>query len=281
MDATIENKRKLAREKELKSIRRNKIKYIIISILSIITVLTLWELAVKFQWVDTRFLESPLDVLKVIAEKITTKEPDGAVLFEHILSSAVVVWLGFLFSAIIGIPLGLFMGWYKPIDRLVRPIFELVRPIPALAWIPIVLLFFGVSVQGRAVIIFFGSFVLVVINTYTGIKSANPVLINVAKVCGASNFMTFYRIGIPSAMPMIFAGLRSAIASSWATVVAAEMLGTSMGLGYLIQFGRSVSSVSIIIAGIMVIGVCGWISTQIVALVEKRVLKWRPEQHEK
>lgn len=276
MGSSVEKERLLFREKELKKIRNDKIKYVFISIISVTSVLALWEIAVRFQLVNTRFLESPLEVINVLIEKISIKKPDGAYLYEHVVVSAIVVWIGFLSAAIIGIPLGLFMGWYKSFDRIIRPVFELVRPVPALAWIPIVLLFFGISVKGRASIIFLGCFVLIVLNTYAGVQSTSQVLINVAKTCGASEFEVFTKIGIPSATPMIFAGLRSAIASSWATVVAAEMLGTSKGLGYLIQFGRSISSISMIIAGIMIIGICGLISIQVVAYVESRVLKWRP-----
>ena len=202
---------------------------------------------------------------------------DGGLLFQHILESAKTVWLGFIAGAVIGVPLGLFMGWYKLCNRLIRPLFEVVRPIPALAWIPIVLLFLGIGTEARAAIIFFGSFVAIVINTYTGIRLTNTVLINVAKTCGASNFMIFWKVGIPSAMPLIFAGFKIAMGAAWATVVAAEMLAASRGLGYLIQIGRMFGEVGIIIAGILVIGVMGLISSWLISLVESVVLKWRPK----
>ncbi len=276
MNNNIEAKRLEARKTELKSIRHQKRTLMALSVLSLAVFFAIWQMVVSFELVNTRFLESPVTVIKTILSKITVKKPDGGYLLQHILESAKVVWLGFLTGAIIGVPLGLFMGWYKLCDRFIRPLFEVVRPIPSLAWIPIVLLFLGIGVNARAAIIFFGSFVGIVLNTYTGIRSTNPVLINVSKTCGASNFKTFWKIGIPSALPMIFAGFKTAMGAAWGTVVAAEMLAASKGLGYMIQMGRMFGEVELIMAGILVIGICGFFSSWLIGLVEGVVLKWRP-----
>ena len=281
MNNALSSKQTQAKQIELRSMRRDAVRQMALSIFSVLFLLAIWQLLVSFQLVNTRFLESPITVLKTVIQKITVKKPDGGYLSQHIIASAKVVWLGFIVGALIGIPLGLLMGWYGMFDRVIRPLFEIVRPIPALAWIPIVLLFLGIGVEARAAIIFFGSFVGIVLNTYTGIRSTNQTLINVAKTCGASNFEIFYRVGIPSAMPMIFAGLRTAMGAAWGTVVAAEMLAASNGLGYMIQMGRMFGEVKLIMAGILVIGICGLISSWLIGLLENVVLKWRPKQHEK
>ena len=270
-----------AKKSELQKIKRSKQKMLALSILSISVALIIWQLVITFEVINTRFLESPLFIIKTIISKITTKRPDGGYLYQHIYESTKVVWLGFLVGAVIGIPLGLLMGWYKKFDRVIRPLFEVVRPIPALAWIPIVLLFLGIGVEARAAIIFFGAFVGIVLNTYTGIRQTNPVLINVAKTCGLTDFQIFYKVGIPSAMPMIFAGLKIAMGAAWGTVVAAEMLAASKGLGFMIQMGRMFGEVSLIMSGIIVIGICGLISSWLVMLLENVVLKWRPKTDEK
>lgn len=114
-----------------------------------------------------------------------------------------------------------------------------------------------------------------VINAYTGIKQSSPVLINVAKTCGASNFTVFRKIGIPSAMTMTFAGIRVALGNAWATLVAAEMLAANAGLGYMILQGRQFARADIIILGIVVIGVIGVIFTSVLGLLEKKVLRWK------
>ena len=278
MEKDYDQIRAEARSSELKAIRRDTVKYLLISAVSVLFVLLVWQLAVQFHLVSTRFIHSPVGVIETIINKCSNKKPDGGLLLQHIIASAEVVWFGFLLAALIGIPLGLFMGWYRLCDRIIRPLFELIRPIPGLAWIPIVIVLLGIGVQARAVIIFAGCFVATVLNTYTGIRSTNQTLINVAKTCGASNFETFYKVGIPSAMPMIFAGLKTSMGSAWGTIVAAEMLASSNGLGYMIQMGRSFGVVSLIMAGILVIGILGFISSGIVSLVENAVLKWRPKK---
>jgi ABC-type nitrate/sulfonate/bicarbonate transport system permease component len=270
--------REKARKTELQARHRESLKYLLISIAVVLLVLLVWQLAVENKWVSTRFFDSPIGVVRTIINKVNNKKPDGGRLFQHIWASAKVVWLGFLLAAVIGIPLGLFMGWYRLFDRIVRPLFEIVRPIPSLAWIPIVLLFLGIGVEARAVIIFTGCFVATVLNTYAGIRSTSETLINVAKTCGAGNFEIFRKVGIPSAMPMIFAGLKTSMGSAWGTIVAAEMLSSSNGLGYMIQMGRSFGVVSLIMAGIIVIGILGFISSGIIGLVENIVLRWRPRK---
>lgn len=274
----LERIRRQARAAELRAIKRSRLKYLAISVTSVLLVLLVWQAVVSFDLINTRFFDSPLGVVQTIIQKFSVKKPDGGYLYQHILSSSIVVWLGFLLAAVIGIPLGLFMGWYKLCDRMIRPLFEVVRPIPSLAWIPIVLLFLGIGVEARAVLIFFGCFVAIVLNTYTGIRSTNPVHINVAKTCGAGNFRIFCKVGVPSAMPMIFAGLKVAIGSAWGTVVAAEMLAASNGLGYMIQMGRMFGSVSLIMAGIIVIGVMGFLSSAVITAIESAMLKWRPKK---
>ncbi len=278
MDMDYETIRAEAKAAETRAIRTEKLKYLSISVAVVLLVLLLWQLAVQFQLVNTRFFDSPLGVVETILNKITDKKPDGGLLFQHIWASAKVVWLGFLLAAVIGIPLGLFMGWFRLCDRVIRPLFEVIRPIPSLAWIPIVLLFLGIGVEARAVIIFTGCFVATVLNTYTRIRSTNQTLVNVAKTCGAGNLKIFWTVGVPSAMPMIFAGLKTSMGSAWGTIVAAEMLASSNGLGYMIQMGRSFGDVSLIMAGIIVIGILGFVSSGIVSLVESMALKWRPKK---
>ena len=278
MDKDYSQIRADAKAREAAARRRSSIKYLAISVAVVAVVLIVWQLAVQFGLVSTRFFDSPMGVIETIVRKFSDTKPDGGLLWQHIYASATVVWFGFLLAAVIGIPLGLFMGWYGLCDRIVRPLFEIIRPIPSLAWIPIVLLFLGIGVSARAVVIFTGCFVATVLNTYTGIRSASQTLINVARTCGVSNFTVFRTIGIPSAMPMIFAGLKSSMGSAWGTIVAAEMLASSNGLGYMIQMGRSFGEVSLILAGIIVIGILGFISSGIIGLIESAVLKWRPKK---
>ncbi|HWQ59239.1 MAG TPA: ABC transporter permease, partial [Clostridia bacterium] len=207
--------------------------------------------------------------------KFTNPDPDGAVLTVNILSSLQVALTGFALAIVIGVPLGLLMGWYRGFDAFMRPIFEIIRPIPPVSWIPLTIVWMGVGLKAKAFIVFFAAFVPCLINSYTGIRQTSEVLINVSKTCGASNFTTFLRVGIPSSLTLMFAGIKVAIGNAWATLVAAEMLAASSGLGYMILMGRSYGRVDLVILGIVVIGLIGTIITSLLGMLENRVLGWK------
>lgn len=235
----------------------------------------LWQASVSLKWIPDRYISSPVEIFKLFLLKIYDKKPDGAVLSVNVLASLQVALTGFLLAVSIGVPLGLFMGWFKAFDKFMRPIFEIVRPIPPVSWIPLTIVWLGIGLQAKAFIVFFSAFIPCVINSYTGIKQTSQALINVAKTCGATNFTIFRRIGIPSAFTMIFAGTRIALGNAWATLVAAEMLASSAGLGYMILMGRQFARPDIIILGILVIAVIGAAFTSILGLAENKVLGWK------
>ena len=255
--------------------RRERYQLAMLSVIGILVFLFAWQAAVMAGFLPSRYVPMPTEVVKLFFVKWVDPNPDGAVLGINILASLQVALSGFCLAIIIGIPLGLLMGWFKGFDSFMRPIFEILRPIPPVSWIPITIIWMGLGLKAKAFIVFFSAFVPCVINSYTGIRQTSPTLINVGKICGASNFTIFFKIGIPSAMTMTFAGVRVALGNAWATLVAAEMLAANVGLGYMIQQGRSFARPYIIILGIVVIGVLGVIFTWLLGLVEGKVLGWK------
>lgn len=255
--------------------RKDNIQMTMLSVIGVLGFLLLWQLVVLAGWIDIKYISSPINIYHLFLMKLYDPNPDGNILSVNILASLQIVLSGFLLATAIGIPLGLFMGWYKGFDKFMRPIFEIIRPIPPISWIPLTIVWLGIGLTAKAFIVFFSAFVPCVINAYTGIKQTNPVIINVSKTCGASNFTIFRKVGIPSAMPMVFAGVRVALGNAWATLVAAEMLAASAGLGYMILMGRQFARPDLIILGIVVIGIIGVILTYILEKVERRMLKWR------
>ena len=255
--------------------KRNSFQLAMLSVIGILGFLLLWQAAVLAGVLPSRYVPAPTEVIALFATKLVDPNPDGTVLGVHIMASLQVALTGFLLAIVIGIPLGLFMGWFRGFDKFMRPIFEILRPIPPVSWIPLTIIWMGIGLQAKAFIVFFSAFVPCVINAYTGIKQSSPVLINVAKTCGATNFTVFRKIGIPSAMTMTFAGIRVALGNAWATLVAAEMLAANAGLGYMILQGRQFARADIIILGIVVIGVIGVIFTSVLGLLEKKVLRWK------
>ena len=158
---------------------------------------------------------------------------------------------------------------------MLTPLFEILRPIPPIAWIPIVILTMGIGMRAKIFIIFVAAFVPCVINSYLGIRLTDPVKINVAKTFGASSFKIFTTVCIPSSLNMVFTGVRLSLNSSWTTLVAAEMLASSRGLGYMIQLGRTLIRPDIIIVGMITIGVTGALLNKLLALLEKKIAPWR------
>ena len=261
--------------RERKHIKNKSRNLLFTSIISIVVLLALWELSVQLGWITTRFFCAPPEVLNALIEKLTNRAPDGATLPVHILSSMKISMIGFLMAVLIGTPLGLLMGWYKPVDKFIRPAFNLIRPIPAVGWIPLMIVLLGIGLAPKVFIVFLSAFVAVVLNSYAGIKLTNRAMINVSKTCGASNFTIFRRVGIPSAMPMVFTGWKVGLGLSWSTLVAAEMLASNDGLGYMILAGRQFMRVNLIMVGMLTIGVIGLILFALLNWLEKIVLKWR------
>ena len=246
-----------------------------LSVIGILLFLMIWEALVMLNIVDSRKLCGVLEVFKLFIVKLSDPTPDGAVLTVNIWSSLQVVLTGYLLAIVIGIPLGWLMGWYRGFDAFMRPIFEIIRPIPPVSWIPLTIVWMGVGLTSKAFIVFFSAFVPCLINSYTGIRQTKEVLINVGRTFGASNFTCFLRVGIPSSMTMTFAGIKVAIGNAWATLVAAEMLAASSGLGFMILMGRSYGRVDLIILGIVVIGVIGVIISALIGDCENLVLRWK------
>ncbi len=255
--------------------KRIRYRDIMLSISGVLLFFLIWEALVMFHVVDSKKLCDVLTVCKLFITKLSDPNPDGAVLLVNVWSSLQIALCGFGLAIVIGIPLGWLMGWYRGFDSFVRPIFEIIRPIPPVSWIPLTIVWMGIGLQAKAFIVFFAAFVPCLINSYTGIRQTKEVLINVCKTFGATNFRTFLTVGIPSSMTMTFAGVKVAIGNAWATLVAAEMLAASSGLGYMILMGRSYGRVDLVILGIVVIGVLGVIISSIIGSLENLVLGWK------
>ena len=260
---------------EAKAKRREARQLLLISTVSVLVFLCLWELAVRAGWIDSKYLCAPTMVVETFLQKLTDPKPDGAVLGVHIITSLRLVLVGYLTAVIIGVPLGLIMGYYHTFDKLVSPIFEIVRPIPPIAWIPLSIIWLGVGTTAKAFIIFLAAFVPCVINSYTGVKLTPVVYLNVAKTSGASNWEVFWTVSRNYAMPLAFTGIQVALGNAWSTLVASELLAATAGLGYMIQQGRSLLRPDFIIVGILTIGVIGAILTTLMSKLENHVVKWR------
>ncbi|WP_243009152.1 ABC transporter permease [Clostridium sp. AM58-1XD] len=255
--------------------KNEKTQLVLLSLLGIVLFFGTWEMCIQCGLVSERVMCAPSTAIKTFITKLTVSKPDGATVIVHFLTSLKLSLAGFLTAVIIGVPLGLFMGYFRIMDSLLTPLFEIVRPIPPIAWIPIVILTLGIGFPAKVFIIFISAFVPCVINSYLGIKLTNQTLINVAKTFGASEWQIFTKVCVPSSMSMVFAGVRISLGNAWSTLVAAEMLASTKGLGYMIQMGRTLIRPDIIVVGMATIGCTGALMAWILGRFEKKVAPWR------
>ncbi|NLT94060.1 MAG: ABC transporter permease [Clostridia bacterium] len=244
----------------------------VLSVVSIVALFLGWQLVVDFGIVPNTLLASPKQVIEMFIYKISNANPDGAVLWVHVMTSLQEALTGYLLALVIGIPLGLAMGWFVVVEGLARPIFEMIRPIPPVAWIPLAIFWFGIGLAGKVFIIWASGLVPCVINSFVGVKMTNPVFIKMAKTYGATDWEIFKDICIPSALPMVFGGLQVALAASWTALVAAELIAADTGLGFLITMGRRLLKPDMIILGMMMVGLTGVIIGIIIDKIEKRLV---------
>jgi ABC-type nitrate/sulfonate/bicarbonate transport system permease component len=246
-----------------------------LSLLSVTVFLVFWYAIVRFGIISEALLASPEQVLTTFISKLTSRAPDGATLGANFRTSLKLCLIGYISAVCVGVPLGLIMGWFRKVDEIVKPLFEMIRPIPPIAWIPLAILWLGIGLPAKAYIIWLSAFVPSVINSYAGIKLTEPVLISVSRTFGATNWETFLKVGVPSALPMVFTGLRLSLSSAWMTLVAAELLAGSEGLGYMIQMGRTLARPDVIIVGMLTIGCTGAAMGFLLEKCERKLAPWR------
>ncbi|MFM9942306.1 MAG: ABC transporter permease [Hyphomicrobiaceae bacterium] len=234
-----------------------------------------WAATSGFGLINPLRLPSPQDVWDAFRQ-INTTGFAGATLWVQALHSIKLVAKGFLVAVLTGVPLGLLMGWSKRAEVLLNPTFLLLRPIPALAWIPLAIVWFGLGDTGKVFTIWLTAFVPNVINTFTGVRQVDTVLIAAARTQGASTPQILRHVVIPGALPMIFTGLRLSLQASWTTLVAAELVGAFFGLGRVLNVAGQDIFPGMIIVGMAAVAVCGALTTWLLSLLERRVMPWRP-----
>jgi ABC-type nitrate/sulfonate/bicarbonate transport system permease component len=194
-------------------------------------------------------------------------------LFYHLMASLKREAVAFLFAAS-AIPLGIAMGWWRPIYNQVNPIMEILRPIPPLAWIPLSILWFGIGDEQNEFIIFLGIFFPILVNTVVGVKNIDPILIRAARSLGASERKLLVRIVFVGALPQIITGVRIGLGVGWMALVAAELVGASSGLGFIINDARSMLRTDTIIVGMLAIGIVGLLIDTTILMMGRRLLPW-------
>ncbi len=176
--------------------------------------------------------------------------------------------------ALVAIPLGVAMGWWKAVNDQVDPIIEMLRPVPPLAWIPLSILWFGIGDTQNQFIIFLGIFFPILLNTITGVRGVDQNLVRAARCLGASEWSVLWRVVVRAALPNIITGIRVGLGVGWMALVAAELVGANSGLGFLINDARTILRTDYIIVGMATIGLIGLAIDRTVRFAMKKVLPW-------
>jgi ABC-type nitrate/sulfonate/bicarbonate transport system permease component len=233
------------------------------------TVLLIYSIVSNLPGANHVITPPPQEILATFVEGFA----DGS-LVSAIAASLVRVLSGYVLGCSAAIVLGVLMGWFRTFEYIVDPLVEAVRPIPPLAYIPLVIIWVGIDETSRILVIFLASFLTCIVSTITGIKQVPRVFIEAAQTLGAGQTRLFLTIAIPSAFPYIFAGLRVALAASWTTLVAAELVAAQDGVGWLLQNGRRFLRTDLVMVGVVIIGVLAFSMDRGLRYLQRRLTRW-------
>jgi NitT/TauT family transport system permease protein len=194
----------------------------------------------------------------------------------HLLASVSRVYGGFALALIVALPLGMLIGRVPLVRQLIDPTIQILRPVPVTAWLPLAMIIFGLGPRSAVFLVFLGAFYPILVNTIFGVRSVEPRLFEAAAMLGCSGPAQFFRVVLPAALPSIFTGMRLGLGFAWVVIVVGEMTGVQTGLGAIIMEARQLSRTEIVISGMIVIGVFGFLSDQLVMLIGRRLLAWSP-----
>jgi NitT/TauT family transport system permease protein len=194
----------------------------------------------------------------------------------HLLASVSRVYGGFALALIVALPLGMLIGRVPLVRQAIDPTIQILRPVPVTAWLPLAMIIFGLGPRSAVFLVFLGAFYPVLVNTIFGVRSVEPRLFEAAAMLGCSGPAQFFRVVLPAALPSIFTGMRLGLGFAWVVIVVGEMTGVQTGLGAIIMEARQLSRTEIVISGMIVIGIFGFLSDQLVMLIGRRCLAWSP-----
>jgi NitT/TauT family transport system permease protein len=242
--------------------------------------LAFWQVATTQRW--TLLIPTPYQVGEYMIDFAAGGIYDdaySATLLTHLLASMSRVYGGFALAAIFALPIGILIGRVPTARMVLDPFFQLMRPIPVTAWLPLSMILFGLGAKSAFALVCLGAFYPILLNTIFGVRSVDPKLFEAASMLGCRGNAQFYKVVLPAATPSIFTGLRLGLGLAWFVIVVGEMTGVPQGLGAVIMDGRTLSRTELVICGMIVIGVAGYISDRIVVAIGNRLLRWSPTHH--
>ncbi|SDV48902.1 ABC transporter permease [Chitinasiproducens palmae] len=237
-----------------------------------VALVALWQLGSSLKLISPTLLPSPWYVLQTVWYLASTGQ-----LWRDVQASAVRVIEGYAIAAVLAIALGVAMGLFRPLNRLVDLLMQILKPVPPIAWIPLSILWFGIDEGAKVFIIVLGAFFPILTSTVDAIRQIDGRYVELAGVLELPRTLFVRKIVIPGALPQILSGLRLGLAMAWMCVVAAELIAASSGVGFLIMDGRAMSQADLVLAGMLVLGVLGKLTDDLLRHAEKRLVRWRTQ----
>lgn len=247
----------------------------VVGVGTVVALIALWHFATANGWIHRHSFPSPEQFMAAGRQLLFDDGFADGRLHEHLLHSVKIILMGFFAATLIGVPLGLWMGWSRTAEALINPIFLLIRPIPALAWIPLAIVWLGLDDAAKVMVLWFAAFVPSVINSFTGVRTIERPIIEASQMLGVRGFALIKDVIVPGALPSIFTGLRLSLQGCLTALVAAELLGALLGLGkVLYQAGLDIYP-AMILVGMLAVAVTGFVLTLALDLAERWTMPWR------
>lgn len=250
---------------------------ITLSLATLTVILAVWWTVAALQLISPLFLPPPDQVMQKL---ITIAGPQGfmdATLWQHLAASLTRIVLALLAAVAFGIPVGIAMGLSPTLRGILDPIIELYRPVPPLAYLPLMVIWFGIGETSKILLIYLAIFVPVAMSALAGVKSAQQVRIRAARSLGASRAQVLWLVILPGALPEILTGLRIGLGVGWSTLVAAELIAATRGLGFMVQSAGEFLATDVVLAGIAVIAIIAFILELGLRALQRRLTPWHGE----
>ncbi|HCU2311889.1 TPA: taurine ABC transporter permease TauC [Klebsiella aerogenes] len=248
-----------------------------LSVATLAVLLAIWWAVTALQLISPLFLPSPWQVVQKL---LTIAGPQGfmdATLWQHLAASLTRIAIALVLAAIVGVPVGIAMGLSPTVRGILDPLIELYRPVPPLAWLPLVIIWFGIGETPKILLIYLAIFAPVVMSTLAGVKSAQQVRIRAAQSLGASRAQVLWLVILPGALPEILTGLRIGLGVGWSTLVAAELIAATRGLGFMVQSAGEFLATDVVLAGIAVIAIIAFVLELGLRALQRRLTPWHGE----
>ena len=282
MATPLESQSRVAQRRDVPASARSKGSTRTVSFAAIVPwllpllILAVWEAGAREQWISTRVLPEPLAVVKAAWGLAL----DGS-MWDNVKVSTLRALAGFAVGGSLGLIFGLATGVSRPISLVLDSTLQMIRNIPALAMIPLVILWFGIGEQAKLFLVALGVFFPIYLNTYHGIRSVDRNLIEMAQSYGLSGWPLYRDVILPGALPSILVGVRFALGLMWVTLIVAETVSAQSGIGYMTMNAREFLQTDVVLVGILLYALLGKLADVIATAIERRVLRWNPSYRKK